>query len=284
MAPLLPVADATARIIEGVEPLAAETVASPMPPAAFWPSPLAARRTQPPFAASAMDGYAVRAADLAKAPARLKLIGASAAGHGFAGTLGPGEAVRISTGAPVPAGADAVLIQENADTPDAATVVAEETVAAGAQHPPRRARFQRGRPPCSTPGARWACASSALPPPWATARCPSAVARGSRSSRPATSWCRRATLPGPDQIVSSNAVGIAALVDAPAARPPTSASPSTTRTPSPAPSTRPWRSPPTFSSPSAAPRSATTTWCRMRSPAAAWTSASGGSPCGPASR
>lgn len=77
-------------------------------------APLAARRTQPPFAASAMDGFALRAADVATLPARLRRIGTSAAGRGFAGVLGPGEAVRIFTGAPVPEGADAVLIQEEA--------------------------------------------------------------------------------------------------------------------------------------------------------------------------
>jgi molybdopterin molybdotransferase len=73
-----------------------------------------ATRDQPPFAASAMDGWAVRAAD---GPGRLRIIGESAAGHGFTGTLAPGEAVRIFTGAPVPAGTDAVVIQEDA-TPD----------------------------------------------------------------------------------------------------------------------------------------------------------------------
>src|SRR5690606_7315713 len=75
---------------------------------------VAALRTQPPFPASAMDGYAVRAADVVAAPARLALIGTSAAGHAFLGAVGPGQCVRIFTGAPVPAGADAILIQENA--------------------------------------------------------------------------------------------------------------------------------------------------------------------------
>ena len=72
---------------------------------------VAAVRDQPPFAASAMDGWAVRAAD---GPGALRIIGESAAGRGFAGALGPGEAVRIFTGAAVPAGADAVVIQEDA--------------------------------------------------------------------------------------------------------------------------------------------------------------------------
>ncbi len=72
--------------------------------------PVTARRDQPPFAVSEMDGYAVIAADT---PASLSLIGESSAGHGFAGRLTPGGTVRISTGAAVPDGADAVVIQEN---------------------------------------------------------------------------------------------------------------------------------------------------------------------------
>ena len=74
---------------------------------------IAALRTQPPFANSAMDGYAVRAADTAQAPATLTVIGESAAGHPFEGGLGRGEAVRIFTGAPMPEGADAIVIQED---------------------------------------------------------------------------------------------------------------------------------------------------------------------------
>ena len=76
---------------------------------------LPALRTQPPFDASAMDGYAVRHADLAHLPVSLRPIGESAAGHSFMGTLSTGEAVRIFTGAPVPAGADTVILQENVE-------------------------------------------------------------------------------------------------------------------------------------------------------------------------
>jgi len=71
-----------------------------------------ATRDQPPFRASAMDGYAVRRADIA-AGAVLTIVGESAAGRRYAGTIAAGEAVRIFTGAPVPEGADAVVIQEN---------------------------------------------------------------------------------------------------------------------------------------------------------------------------
>ncbi|MBO6764317.1 MAG: molybdopterin molybdotransferase MoeA [Maricaulis sp.] len=81
---------------------------------AFLAKPLVAQWTQPPFAASAMDGYAVRSADLAAGPEALRLVGEAAAGHAFSRQVGPGEAVRISTGAPVPDGADQVVMQEKA--------------------------------------------------------------------------------------------------------------------------------------------------------------------------
>lgn len=91
---------------------------------------LAANRTQPPVAVSAMDGYALRAADIAHLPAQLNLIGESAAGRGFAGTVGPGECVRIFTGAPVPQGADAVLMQEYV-TADGTTIRPQKSVPPG---------------------------------------------------------------------------------------------------------------------------------------------------------
>ncbi|MFN3890536.1 MAG: gephyrin-like molybdotransferase Glp [Beijerinckiaceae bacterium] len=117
--PLLPVEDALARILASAgRPLESENVALSDALGRRLADDLAARRTQPPCAVSAMDGYAVRAADIASVPARLKVLGVSAAGHGFAGSVGPGEAARIFTGAPVPDGADTILIQEDARAED----------------------------------------------------------------------------------------------------------------------------------------------------------------------
>ncbi|MGW5957771.1 molybdopterin molybdotransferase MoeA [Methylorubrum thiocyanatum] len=128
---LLPVAEALDRILAAIAgPVEAEEVPITRAAGRTLAADLRATRTQPPFPASAMDGYAVRAADVATVPARLRLIGTSAAGHGFVGPLGPGEAVRIFTGAPVPEGADAILIQENAGA-EGETVTAREPVAAG---------------------------------------------------------------------------------------------------------------------------------------------------------
>ena len=74
---------------------------------------LVALRTQPPFPNSAMDGYALRAADASALPATLTVIGESAAGRAFSGIVGPGQAARIFTGAPMPEGADAIVVQED---------------------------------------------------------------------------------------------------------------------------------------------------------------------------
>jgi len=74
--------------------------------------PVSAQRTQPPFAASSMDGYALKAVE-ADLHAQFKVVGEAAAGHGWTGTVGAGQAVRIFTGAPVPEGADKVVIQED---------------------------------------------------------------------------------------------------------------------------------------------------------------------------
>ncbi len=129
--PLLPVADALVRVLASApQPLPAETVTLANANGRTLAADLAARRTQPPFPASAMDGFAVRAADVARVPATLKVIGTSAAGHGFTGSLGAGEAVRIFTGAPVPSGADTVVIQENTTYSDT-TVTVVQTEALG---------------------------------------------------------------------------------------------------------------------------------------------------------
>ncbi len=115
MSGLLPVADALDRIIGSVAaPTAPEALPIEEAFGRVLAAPLVATRTQPPFTASAMDGYAVRAADVVPG-SPLILIGESAAGRRFTGGLGSGEAVRIFTGAPVPDQADSILIQENAD-------------------------------------------------------------------------------------------------------------------------------------------------------------------------
>src|SRR6185295_3203140 len=133
---LISVAEALARVLDGAEPLPAEVVPLALARGRVLAEDLVARRTQPPFDASAMDGYALIAADAA-AGATLTVIGESAAGRPFDGPVSAGEAVRIFTGAPIPDGADAVLIQEQAErkgdgvTPTAAVNTGQNVRRAG---------------------------------------------------------------------------------------------------------------------------------------------------------
>ena len=115
MASLLPVADALARVLNGVEPLPGEDAPLIDAEGRVLTADVAALRTQPPADMSAMDGYAVRAADLAQVPAALELIGEVAAGRPFGGEVHAGEAARIFTGGVVPPGADTIVIQENTE-------------------------------------------------------------------------------------------------------------------------------------------------------------------------
>jgi len=101
-----------------------------------------ARRDQPPFAASAMDGYAVRAEDIRQG-ASFRVIGEAAAGHGSALTVGPGEALRIFTGAPLPAGADAVILQEDIAR-DGETIALTGTPGTGSNVRPAGNDFRKG--------------------------------------------------------------------------------------------------------------------------------------------
>ncbi len=126
---MISVEEARGRILSALRPTPAEVVAL----AAAWSrvtaEPVLARLTQPPADVSAMDGYALRAIDGALR-ASLKVIGAAPAGHPFDGMVGPGQAVRLFTGSVVPAGADAILLQEDA-TRDGDSVRIDEAVAPG---------------------------------------------------------------------------------------------------------------------------------------------------------
>jgi molybdopterin molybdotransferase len=125
---LISVEDALSRVLASVEkPLETEHVPLVSCDGRRLAEDLSALRDQPPFPASAMDGYAVRSSDCAQVPATLQVIGTSAAGNRFTGTIGPMEAVRIFTGAPVPDGADAVVLQEDTDRSGDQVVLKEAT-------------------------------------------------------------------------------------------------------------------------------------------------------------
>lgn len=122
---LLSVEEALVRVTDRLGPLPAEHVCLKEADGRVLADAVQAHLTQPPFNASAMDGYAVRGADLARLPATFTLAGEAAAGAAFGGSVRPGEAVRIFTGAPVPDGADTVVVQENTEVSDRAVTIRE---------------------------------------------------------------------------------------------------------------------------------------------------------------
>src|SRR5476651_1125651 len=139
----MPVADALAAILAGAEALPEEMVALDAAHHRVLARDVAALRTQPPRAMSAMDGYAVRSADASKVAARLKVIGEVAAGRPFDTALRSGEAVRIFTGGVIPDGADAVVIQEDTVV-DGSHIGITEAAAAGRHIRPAGVDFRKG--------------------------------------------------------------------------------------------------------------------------------------------
>ena len=140
---LMSVDEALSRVLANVEPLPAHSVPLAEAYGRVLAADLQALRTQPPADVSAMDGYAVRAADVAAVPARLNVVGEVAAGHPFSGSIGPGQAARIFTGGILPAGADAIVIQENT-TREADTVIVTASASKGKHVRVEGLDFRRG--------------------------------------------------------------------------------------------------------------------------------------------
>jgi molybdopterin molybdotransferase len=139
----MPVADALSAVLAGAEPLPEEMVALDACHHRVLARDIAALRTQPPQPMSAMDGYAVRAADAAQVAARLKVIGEVAAGRPFDAMVRAGEAVRIFTGGVIPQGADAVVIQEDT-VRDGDSIEITEAAVAGRHIRPAGIDFNEG--------------------------------------------------------------------------------------------------------------------------------------------
>jgi molybdopterin molybdotransferase len=207
---LLPADAALARILEDVAPLGEETVSVSDADGRVLARDLAATLTQPPFNSSAMDGYAIFGSAAASPGDRWEVVGQSAAGRGFSGAVARGQAVRIFTGAPVPENCGTVVIQENV-TRDGDVIVATDATVAGANIRVAGVDFRageialrRGRrldPHALTLAA--AMGQASLP----VVRRPvvAILATGDELVPPGTA-------PGPDQIISSNPIGLAALV------------------------------------------------------------------------
>jgi molybdopterin molybdotransferase len=208
---MISVEEARTRILGDLHPTPAETVALADAWNRVTATPIVARLTQPPADVSAMDGYALRAED-GTLHATLAVVGAAPAGHPFAGSIGRGQAVRLFTGSVVPAGADAILLQEDA-TRDGDMVSVNEAVKAGRHI--RRAGQDFARGDTVVPAGRRITArdvglAAAANYPWLS------VHRRPRIAILATG--DEIAMPGepipPGGIVSSNSHALAALVRA----------------------------------------------------------------------
>ena len=203
--------EAKSKILSDFRPLGSELVSLQSAHGRVLAEDVRARRSQPPADLSAMDGYAVRAADLAKVPCKLKVIEEIPAGAVPKKTLGPGETARIFTGAPLPVGADSILIQENVTQPDLPTIEALET--------PDKGRYVRAKGIDFGEGdlgieagvqlsPRHIALAAAMNYPWLQVRRKPRVAilsTGSELRNPGEPLA-------PGQIISANSASLAALV------------------------------------------------------------------------
>jgi len=211
---LLPVADALARLLSAARPTQrTETVPLHEADGRVLAEDIAARLTQPPFDNSAMDGYAVRHADIAELGSVLKVVGTSSAGHAFNGSAGPGEAVRIYTGAPLPAFADTVLLQEDAEKLEDGRIRTTFLTPKGRHIRPRGQDFSEGEIVLKAgdvlDAGRLTVAAAMNHPVLTVYARPrvALLATGDELVPPGTS-------PGESQIIASNTYGVAAIARA----------------------------------------------------------------------
>ena len=207
---MITVNEALDAIFELVTPCGTEEVPLAEAAGRALAAPVTATRLQPPFAASAMDGYALNGVE-ADPEAMFRVIGESAAGHGFDGRVGPGECVRIFTGAPLPEGTNRVIIQEDV-TRKGNLVTLARKLDKGPHVRPAGADFKPGdtipAPRVLTP-ADLALAAAMNVPTLTVSRKPvvALLATGDELVMPGE-------VPGPDQIIASNSFGLKALIEA----------------------------------------------------------------------
>ncbi|MEV4606375.1 molybdopterin molybdotransferase MoeA [Neorhizobium sp. LMR1-1-1.1] len=209
---LLPVPDAKARLLASARPVdGIETLPLGDTAARVLAFDIKAKLTQPPFNSSAMDGYALRAVDAPQIGSELTVIGTAAAGRAFEGPLGPGETVRIFTGAPVPEGADTILIQEDAEKIGDDSIRTTFQVTGGRHIRPRGQDFAEGETVLKAGTlidfSHLTVAAAMNHPTLPVFRKPKVaiLATGDELIEPGGN-------PAPAQIIASNTFGIAALV------------------------------------------------------------------------
>jgi len=205
---MITVAEALDHLFALAEPLPVEHVPLIEADGRVLAEPITATRTQPPFAASSMDGYALKGVE-ADLHAQFKVVGEAAAGHGWAGTVGAGQAVRIFTGAPVPAGTDKVVIQEDVSRADDLITITNDP---GPKDNIRPAGvdFTEGSdvaaPRRLSPGdIALAAAMNVASLPVRRAPVVALISTGDELVMPGED-------PGPDQIIASNTFGLAAML------------------------------------------------------------------------
>jgi molybdopterin molybdotransferase len=207
---VISVAEALDRLFALTSPLSVEEVKLVAARGRVLASPVSARRNQPPFAASAMDGYAIRSADLTDGTS-FAVIGEAAAGRAFAGTVGKGEAARIFTGAPLPEGADTVVIQEDVSR-DGETITVTDRPDPGANVRAAGGDFRIGDTidaPRVISASDMALMAAMNVPQVPVTRRPvvALIPTGDELVQPGEE-------PGPDQIVASNSYGLHGLLSA----------------------------------------------------------------------
>jgi molybdopterin molybdotransferase len=210
MAPLS-VEDALEQVTAGITPLDSEPVAIETAHGRVLAQDISARITHPPFDSSSMDGYAVRASDVAELPRSLRVIGEAGAGHAFDGEVKAGQALRIFTGAPLPKGADTVVIQENTDR-QGDEVTVRDAGARGDFIRPTGMDFEEGDVLLRA-GRRLTARDVTLAVSTNNAKVP--VRRRPKVAILSTGdeLVPPGETPRPDQIISSNGYGIAAIVE-----------------------------------------------------------------------
>jgi molybdopterin molybdotransferase len=207
---MISVEDALAACLDLARPVGSEQVALSDAGGRVLVAPVTATRDQPPFSASAMDGYALR--DVEAIPGRrLKVVGEAPAGRHWPGTIGPGEALRIFTGAPLPAGTDRVVIQEDVSR-DGDRITLGRDLGSGHNVRPSGADFVAGdtmSAPRRLSPADVALAASMNVPVLEVSRRPTValIATGDELVTPGES-------PRPDQIIASNTYGLKARIEA----------------------------------------------------------------------